>query len=67
MSETSEHSQSRNQRRRGRPHAEEQGSSVSTWMTESEHDQLIELARERGESVSKVARQLLSRSLRRRL
>lgn len=58
-------SQSRSQRRRGRPPAEEPGSTVCAWVSVSEHDQLVEIARERGESVSSVARKLLRMGLRR--
>lgn len=59
-------SQSRSQRPRGRPQAEEPSSTVSVWMWSRHHDQLIQIAHQRGESVSSVARKLLVKSLQRK-
>jgi hypothetical protein len=46
-------------RGRGRPKAKEQGSSVSTWIPETQHDFLVRLADERSTSVSQVLRDLV--------
>jgi hypothetical protein len=45
--------------KRGRPPVEEPGSSVSTWLRRSEHDQLIRLAQQQETTVSSLVRQLL--------
>lgn len=38
----------------GRPPASEPGSTVCAWLTVEKHDQLVELAREKDVSVSKL-------------
>jgi hypothetical protein len=45
--------------KRGRPRVEEPGSSVSTWLRRSEHDQLIRRAQQQETTVSSLVRQLL--------
>jgi hypothetical protein len=45
--------------KRGRPRVAEAGSSVSTWVKQSEHDALIRLAEQRETTVSSLVRQLL--------
>ena len=47
------------ERRRGRPPAPEPGSAATTWLPQSEHDQLIRVADQQGESVSAVIRQAI--------
>ena len=44
---------------RGRPKNDEPGSRVTTWIPSSEHDKIIKLAEDRGESVSSMVRLLL--------
>jgi len=51
----------RDRRRRGRPRVEP-GSSVSVWLRTSLHERLIERARARDESLSKVIRDLLAKN-----
>jgi hypothetical protein len=46
-------------RKPGRPPVAEPGSSVSTWLRQSEHDRLIRLAHEHETTVSSLVRQLL--------
>jgi hypothetical protein len=48
------------QRPRGRPKADEPGTTVSTWLPPQEHDRLIRLANAREQSLSKTIRELLS-------
>ncbi len=43
----------------GRPKATEPGSSVSTWLRPKEHDQLIQLAKQREVSVSALVRSMV--------
>lgn len=47
-------------RQRGRPRVEEPRSSVSTWLPASYHDRLIEMAKQRDQSVSSLVRYLLT-------
>ncbi len=42
----------------------ERGSSVSTWISELHHDQLVKLARQREQSVSALLRALVTDRLR---
>jgi hypothetical protein len=49
--------------KRGRPKADEPGSSVSTWLRAGEHDQLIRLARQHERTVSSLVRELLKLQL----
>jgi len=49
---------------RGRPRAEEPGTSVSTWLRPAEHDKLIRLANKHETSISSLVRQLLILKLR---
>lgn len=51
------------QPKRGRPPAEQPGATVCTWLPAPQHDQLIRLANQRGESVSAVVRQAVTRIL----
>jgi hypothetical protein len=46
-------------RKRGRPRAREPRSSVSTWITQREHDRLCRIAIRRGVSVSSLVRRVL--------
>lgn len=50
-------------RKPGRPRATESKSSVSTWVSSTEHDRLIRLATERDQSVSETVRQILQQRL----
>jgi hypothetical protein len=45
--------------KRGRPRVAEPGSSVSTWLRQGEHDELIRLAQQHDTTVSSLVRQLL--------
>jgi hypothetical protein len=45
--------------RRGRPRAQERGTTLSTWLPESQYDQLVRLANRREQSVSSLVRDLL--------
>jgi hypothetical protein len=45
--------------RRGRPRAEEPGSTLSIWLPASDHDYYAKLAAKRGESISSTVRLLL--------
>lgn len=47
------------ERRRGRPRAEQEMTTISTWIPASYHDRLIRLANKREQSVSSLVRQLL--------
>ena len=49
--------------KRGRPRAKEPGSSVSTWIPVSHHDQLVKLANAKEMTVSAFVKDLLSRVL----
>lgn len=49
----------RSERRRGRPKNEEEGSTISSWVSTSEHDQLVKLANKQRQSVSSLIRQLV--------
>jgi len=49
---------------RGRPRAEEQGTSVSAWVRPSEYDRLVKEANRRETSVSALVRSLLITKLR---
>lgn len=51
-------------RPRGRPKADEPGTSVSTWLRPNEHDRLIRLANQKETSVSSLVRELLIPKLR---
>ena len=44
------------EKRRGRPPVAEPGSAVCTWLRQTEHDRLIALARQQGQSVSALVR-----------
>lgn len=46
-------------RRRGRPKAAEQGSTLSIWLPSSDHEFYVKLAERRGETISATVRQLL--------
>jgi hypothetical protein len=46
-------------RPRGRPRNIEPGSTISTWVSASEHDRLLRLAQRREESLSATVRRLL--------
>jgi hypothetical protein len=46
-------------RKPGRPPKPDRGSRVSAWLSQSEHDQLVALARQRDESVSALVRTIL--------
>lgn len=46
-------------RPRGRPKADEPGSTVSSWFSAQEHDRLIRLAEEKETSVSALVRELI--------
>ena len=46
-------------RPRGRPRAEEPGSSVTVWLPQGAHDSLIELAKQQEKSISATVRDLL--------
>lgn len=48
----------------GRPHVREPGSSVTTWLPQTDHDHLIQLAQRHDLSVSALMRQLITRHLR---
>lgn len=48
----------------GRPRAEEPGSAVTTWLRQSEHDRLIQLANKHETTVSQLVRSLLMVKLR---
>ena len=50
--------------RRGRPPADQPGSTVCTWLPASYHDRLIQLANQREQSVSSLVRSLLILRLR---
>ena len=50
-------------RPRGRPRQPETYSSMSTWVPTTLHDQLIQVARRRGQSVSETVRRLLTKRL----
>lgn len=50
-------------RRRGRPPAEEPKSTISAWIPAAQHDQLVRIAHQRGESVSQVVRTIVTRAL----
>jgi hypothetical protein len=54
------------QKKPGRPGKPDPGSSVSVWVRTPQHDQLASLARARGESISALVRQILTRALPRR-
>jgi|SoimicMinimDraft_17_1059745.scaffolds.fasta_scaffold78703_2 hypothetical protein len=45
--------------KRGRPPVAEPGSSVSTWLRQGEHDELIRLAQQHDTTVSSLVRQWL--------
>jgi hypothetical protein len=49
---------------RGRPKAAEPGSSLSTHLSASEHDQLIRLAKQHDQTVSRFVRSVLRLALR---
>lgn len=49
---------------RGRPKADEPGSTVSTWLRTGEHDKLVKLAQQQETSISALVRQLLALKLR---
>ena len=49
--------------KRGRPRVAEPGSSVSTWLRQADHDQLIRLAQRHDLSVSALVRQLVTRRI----
>lgn len=51
-------------RRRGRPPAQERYSSVSTWVPTRYHDRLIDMANQRGMSVSGLVKQIIVLRLR---
>jgi hypothetical protein len=46
-------------RKPGRPRKAEPGSAIMTWVPASEHDRIVKLASQRGESVSTTVRLLL--------
>lgn len=48
----------------GRPRAEEPGSSVTTWLRQSEHDRLIKMANKHETTISALVRSLLILKLR---
>lgn len=50
--------------KRGRPRADEPGSTVSVWLPSGHHDKLIELAKKEEKSISALVRQLLIWKLR---
>lgn len=50
--------------RRGRPQADEPGTTVSAWLRNSEHDQLVRLANKQDTSVSSLVRTLVVQRLR---
>jgi len=52
------------QRKRGRPRAQEQGSSVSAWVPQTYHDRLVKLADKHDVSVSSLVKTLLVLQLR---
>lgn len=45
----------------GRPRAEEPGTVLTAWVPTSEYDRLVKLAAARGDSLSKVVRDLIRR------
>ena len=45
--------------RRGRPRAVEPGSTLSAWVSVSEHDRLVKVAAKRGETLSATIRDML--------
>ena len=47
----------------GRPRSPASKTTISTWIPVSVHDQLIQLANRRGESVSHVVRMMVARGL----
>jgi hypothetical protein len=47
----------------GRPRGKEAGSSISTWVSVSEHNRLIALAKARRQSVSSLLSELLRRTV----
>jgi len=49
---------------RGRPRVTEPGSCVSTWVRQTDHDRLIQLAKKYDLTVSQVVARLLARTLR---
>lgn len=51
-------------RRRGRRRAAEPGSTLSVWVFEKHHDRLAQIAKQKGMSVSEVARTLLEKAMR---
>lgn len=48
----------------GRPKGPEPGSSVSTWLRQSEHDRLIRIAQQQDTTISKLVREMLRVKLR---
>ena len=48
----------------GRPKSEEPGSPVMTWLKQSEHDRLIELAKKHETTISSLVRQFVILKLR---
>ena len=47
---------------RGRPKAEEPGTSITAWIPASEYDRLAKLANDRNESLSTLVRQWLAKA-----
>jgi hypothetical protein len=46
----------------GRPRAADRGSSISAWLTIEKHDQLIDLAKQEGKSVSQLVVEAVQRT-----
>lgn len=49
--------------KRGRPRADEPGTSITLWLPEREADRVLRLAHRHGVSASKVVRQLITTRL----
>ena len=50
-------------RKRGRPRATEPGSPLTVWLPQRTHDRLCTVARKTDQSVSSIARRLLTRAV----